>query len=113
MLARRLLVAGIVVFALVAGTTFLFQRQAAAALREEVALLRADRDEVARLTTANRQLAAALPPAEELARLRADHVALARLQGEIQKLRDDLDARRRALARAEATSSPSTPAPGR
>jgi hypothetical protein len=93
--------------AAVAGAALWLQRQAAADLRDELALLRGDQREVARLRAENQRLTAGLPPAEKMQELRADRAAVVRLRSEIEKTRDNLTTRERALAApASAESSP-------
>jgi hypothetical protein len=93
----RWLSALLLALALAAGAALWLQRQAAAQLRDEIALLREQNRELARLRAENRRLAAALPPAAELERLRADHAAVFRLRGEIEKTKDNVQAREQAL----------------
>ena len=85
--------------ALVAGAALWLERQAAVQLRDEIALLRDERRELARLRAENQRLAGALPPPATLAALRADHAAVLRLRGEVAKLTTDLQTREQALAK--------------
>lgn len=74
------------------------QRDAAAALRLEADGLREENRELATLRAENQRLTAGLPPAADIARLRADRAAVERLRNEIEKLKDDVQRRERALA---------------
>jgi len=94
----RWLSALLLALALVAGAMLWLQRQAAAELRGEIALLRDESRELARLRKENQRLAAALPPAAELESLRADRAAIGRMRSEIDALNDSLQKRERALA---------------
>lgn len=94
----RLLPMGLLALAVVGGAGWWLQGQAAEALRAELAMVRDERAELVKLQAENRRLAAAQVSADELARLRGDHAAVARLRGEIEKLKDELQARERALA---------------
>lgn len=94
--------------AIAAGIALWLQRQAAADLRDDLALLQSDRRELARLREENGRLAAALPTAETIAALRADRAAVGRLRREIETTRDNVLARERALA---ASSAAATAAP--
>ncbi len=107
--ASRWLSALLLALAVVAGVALWLQRQAAADLRDELALLRDDQREIARLRTENQRLASALPPAEKMQELRADRAAVVRLRSEIEKTRDNLTTRERALA-APASAEPAPPA---
>lgn len=97
--------------ALAAGTAFWLQREAAAALRDDLALLSGDRRELVRLREENSRLAAALPPAETIAALRADREAVGRLRHEIEKTRASVQTRERALAVPPAGASAAYAAP--
>ena len=97
--ALRWLAALLLALAVVAGVALWLQRQAASQLRDEIALLREQNRELARLRAESQRLAAALPPAGELERLRADHAAVARLRGEIAGLRARVEQRENALKR--------------
>jgi uncharacterized protein HemX len=83
----RWLFALLLALALVAGTALWLQRQAAAQLRAEIAQLREDSRELAKLRAENQRFAAAQPPAAELARLRADHAAVLQLRSELNALK--------------------------
>ncbi|MBI4623853.1 MAG: hypothetical protein HY736_11645 [Verrucomicrobia bacterium] len=87
----RWLSALLLALACVAGASLWLQRQAAAALRDEIVLLREENRELARLRAENRRLVAAQAPAAELERLRADRAAIVRLRGEIEKLKAKTD----------------------
>jgi hypothetical protein len=97
--------------AMAAGLALWLQRQAAADLREDLALLQGDRRELTRLREENGRLAAALPPAEKIEVLRADRAAVGRLRGEIEKTRDNVQARERALAAPPAVAATAAPTP--
>ena len=84
--------------ALVAGASLWLQRQAADALRSEIALLRDENRELAKLRAENERLVAAKLPAAELERLRADHAAVVRMQGEIEALRRSVQEKERAIS---------------
>ena len=94
----RWLSALLLALAVVAGAALWLQRQEAADLRDELARLHEESRELARLRGENQRLAAALPPAVKLEDLRADRAAVVRLRGEIEKTKDNLQARERALA---------------
>lgn len=94
----RCLSALLLALAVVAGAALWLQRQVAVGLREELARLREENRELARLRGENLRLEAALPPAAKLEDLRADRAAVIRLRGEIEKTKDNLQARERALA---------------
>ncbi len=98
MTASRWVSVGLLGIAAVAGAALWLQRQAAADLRDEIALLRDDRRELARLRDENQRLAAALPPAVKLEELRADRAAVLRMRSEIERARRGLEAREQALA---------------
>jgi hypothetical protein len=100
---------GLLACALVAGAVLWWQRMESSDLRDELGLLREDNRELARLRTENQGLAAALPPPAQLEQLRADRAAVGRLRGEIEKTRDNLAARERALESAP-SSEPLLPA---
>lgn len=72
--------------AVVAGAGFALQRQAAAALREEIVLLRDEQRALARVRAENEKLKAAQIPAAEVERLRADRLAVLRLRTEIEAM---------------------------
>lgn len=95
--------------AVAAGAVLWLQREAAAGLRDDLASLRGDRHEVARLREENARLAAALPPAAAIEALRADRAAVARLRREIEATRDNVEGRERALA-APPAAAPTAPA---
>lgn len=94
----RWLSALLLALALAAGAALWLQREAAAQMRGEIALLREENRELARLRAENQRLAAALPPAAEVDRLRADRAAVVSLRGEIERTKDSLVAREGALA---------------
>ena len=87
----------LLVLAIAAGAALLLQRQAAAQLRSEVALLREDNAQLARLRMDHAKLVAAQPPAADLERLRADRDAVVRLRAEIGKLKAGVEQRENAL----------------
>ncbi|MBL9199099.1 MAG: hypothetical protein JNL39_01280 [Opitutaceae bacterium] len=94
------------IVALGSGAALWLQREAAAGLRDDLALLHGDRREIARLREENARLAAALPPAGTLEALRADRAAVARLRREIETTREKLETRERALAAPPAAAAP-------
>ncbi len=81
--------------AIVAGAGFALQRQAAEALRQEIALLRDAQRAVAQVRAENEKLKASQPAPAEIERLRADRAAMLRLRAEI----DALQARTQKLPR--------------
>jgi hypothetical protein len=89
--------------ALVAGVAWWVQVQEADALRAEVALLRDERSELARVRAENLRLAAEQPPSSEIERLRADRAAILRLRREIETLKAAAEARGRSLGAAVKT----------
>src|SRR5258708_7125210 len=105
MTALRWLSALLLALAIVAGAALWLQRQAAAQLRDEIALLREERGKVVRLRAENSKLTAAQVSAAELERLRADRAAVVQLRGEIEKLKAGVDDRERALKLLAATAS--------
>lgn len=109
MASARVISGGLLVLAVVAGAALWLQRQAAVDLRDELALLRGDQRETARLRAENQRLAEALPPAEKMQELRADRAAVVRLRSEIEKTRGNLATRERALT-AAAPVEPTPPA---
>lgn len=84
--SHRIVIGAMLALAVVAGVGFALQRQAAAALREEIALLRDEQRALARLRAENEKLKAVQIPAAELERLRADRLAVLRLRTEIEAL---------------------------
>ena len=96
--ARNLLSLLLLALALAAGAGWWLQRASSAQVRGELALLRDEQRELAKLRAENQRLTTALPPATKLAALRADHAAVVRLRGEIEKLREHLQMQERALA---------------
>jgi len=76
----------LLVLAVVAGAGFALQRQAAEALREEIALLRDEQRALARVRTEHETLKAAQIPVAEMERLRADRLAVLRLRTEIEAM---------------------------
>lgn len=109
MASSRWISGGLLILAVAAGAALWLQRQAAADLRDELALLRGDQRETARLRAENQRLAGALPPAEKMQELRADRAAVVRLRSEIEKTKDTLTTRERALT-AAAPVEPTPPA---
>ncbi len=98
MSALRWLSALLLALALVAGAALLLQRQIAAQLRDEIALLRDENRTLARLRAEHERLTAAQIPAAELERLRADRAAVVQLRAEIEQLKARTDERARATA---------------
>ncbi|MCX6954246.1 MAG: hypothetical protein NTV51_19010, partial [Verrucomicrobia bacterium] len=95
----RFITVGLFVLATVAGAAWWLQGQTTEALRAEIALLREEQGELARLRGDNQRLAARQVSTEELARLRGDHAAVARMRAEIEKLRAEMQAREAALGK--------------
>jgi Tfp pilus assembly protein PilN len=93
--AHRWLSIALLALALVAGAGFALQRQSAAALQEEIALLRDEQRQLARLRADNERLRAAETPAVEVERLRADRAALVRLRTEIEEMKTRAEKRPR------------------
>jgi len=91
MSAMRLLSLLLFALTLVAAGAMLLQRQAAAELRGEIALLREEGRELIRLHNENARLVTALPVAARLEAMRADHAAVLRLRSEIEMLKVDTD----------------------
>lgn len=90
---HRILIGALLALAGVAGAGFALQRQAAAALREEIALLRDEQRALVRLRAENEKLQSAQPPAAEVERLRADRLAVLRLRSEIEAMQARADKR--------------------
>ncbi len=88
--------------AVVAGGAFWSQRQASEVLRGEIGLLREEQAELARLRAENQRLSAQQISAAERERLRGDHVAVMRLRDEVEKSKESLRGRERALAERSA-----------
>ena len=86
----------LLIVAIGAGVTWWLQAQEAAALRAEVALLRDERSELARVRAENLRLTTEQPPAAEIERLRADRAATLRLRAEIEALKAAAETRARA-----------------
>lgn len=100
MSAPRWISAFLLALAVVAGAALLLQRQSAAQLREEIAVLRDEHRRLEQLRAENAKLTAAQTPSAELERLRADHAAVQQLRAEIERLKGGLEARERALAQS-------------
>ena len=94
---RRWITGLLLSLTLVAGAAWWLQRQATEGLRGEIAWLREERGELARLETEHRRLEASAVKAEELARWRDEHAAVVRLRGEIETMRRGIEARERAV----------------
>jgi hypothetical protein len=92
-------------------TTWWLQRLAAAELRREIASARGQTDALARLRSANAQLAASLPSPAEFERLRSDRAALSRLRDEVDATRAKIEQRERAR-QASGNPAPRKPLPG-
>src|SRR5260221_11537878 len=101
----------LIALALVAGAVLLLQRQSAAQLREEIALLREEHRGIARLRAENQRLLAAQLPEAELERLRSDRAAVVRLRGEIEKVKNGVQAQETELAQQAASKTAVAPAP--
>jgi hypothetical protein len=102
----RWLSALLLALALAAGASLWLQRQAAAALRDEIMLLREENRELARLRAERQRLLTAQVPVAELERLRADRAAIVRLRDEIEKLKARTDDKARSVAQATAPLIP-------
>jgi hypothetical protein len=100
MSALRWLSALMFALAVVAGAALLLQRQAAAQLRDEIALLRDENRELGRLRAEHQRLVAAQPTAAQLDAIRADHAAVVRLRSEIEALKARTDETARAVEQA-------------
>ena len=113
----RWLSALLLALAVVAGAALWLQRQAAAQLRDEIALLSAESRQLAGLRAENSKLTGAQVSAAELERLRADRAAVVQLRGEIEKLKAGVAERENALklkpmaAAANAVLEESEPVP--
>lgn len=94
----RVITVSLLVLAVVAGGASWSQRQASAVLRGEIELLREENAELARLRAENKRLNAQQVSAAEQERLRGDHVAVMRLRDEVEKSKEGLRLRERALA---------------
>ena len=93
----RWLSALLLTLAVVAGGMLWLQRQSAAQLRGEIALLRDENRKLADLRAENARLVAAQPTAAQLEAMRADHAAVRQLRSEIEKLKAETDQQARAL----------------
>ena len=78
---------GLLLVGLAGGTGLIYERQMAATLRREGALLQAEKETLARVEAENARLQTEQIPPLELARLRDDRAALYRLRGEIDALK--------------------------
>ncbi len=76
-----------------AGAGVAWQRQSAAVLEAELALLRDEKRELLRLRDDNQRLRKAELPAAVIEQQRADHAALVRLRAEIEAMRTRLEKR--------------------
>lgn len=103
MSALRWLSGLLLALAVVAGGALLWQRQATAQLRGEIALLRNEHRQLERLRAENQRLVAAQVSDTELAQLRADRAALARLGGELASVKAQTDKMTRAAEFAPET----------
>ena len=68
----------------------LWQWQATAVLREELAGLRLQSEAAGPLREEHRRLVAAQPSPEAVEKLRSDHATVVRLQGEIERIKGEL-----------------------
>jgi len=98
MTTSRWIAGVLVVLASVSGAALGLQRREAEVLRGQIALLREERGEWQQMGEENRRRAAEQVVPEELARLPADHAAVVRLRGEIERLRESVQAREREVA---------------
>ena len=87
--------------AVAAGAALLMQRQTGDLLQAELGLARDEQKEIARLRAENVRIAATLPATDALATLRTDHAAVLRLRSELEKLKDNVQAREKAMAVTE------------
>lgn len=87
----RLIAAGLLGLAIVAGGRLWLEREEADVLRIQIGLLREQRAEEARLRAENARLKAAQISAEELARLRSDRAAVMSLRREVEQARERVD----------------------
>ena len=108
MSALRWVSALLLALAVSAGAALLFQRQSAAQLRGEIALLRDENRELAQLRAENSRLVATQPTAAQLEAMRADHAAVRQLRGEIEKLKSETDRQAREVERASLPPIPAT-----
>jgi uncharacterized protein HemX len=99
MSALRWLSALLFALAIAAGAALLLQRQSAAQLRDEIALLREENRQLAQQRAENAKLVAAQVPAAEMDRLRADRAAVVQLRAEIEKMKAGVAERERAVAK--------------
>jgi hypothetical protein len=97
----------IVILAAAAGAVVFLQREAAASLRRELALLRDDARDLASLKAEHERLRAAQVPQAELDRLNADRAALLQLRSEIEGMKRRADEMARA-GRLPPKAAPST-----
>ena len=104
----KLMWLGVGALLVVASGVFALQRAAAAQAREEVALLRSQREDEARLRDENSRLVVAQVPEAELERLKADRAALGRLRAEVDELRERANERSKPAA-APVSVAPVTP----
>jgi Tfp pilus assembly protein PilN len=95
MSSARWISIGLLGCAVVAAALWALQREAAMALRQEIALLRDDTRAIGRLRAENEKLKAQQVSAEELLRLQADRAALQRLRNEIEALKGRTEQRAR------------------
>jgi hypothetical protein len=96
---RALSVALLLLAAVAAGGAFL-QRETAAALEREIALLKEDNQRIAALRAEQVRLQAQQVPPAELERLRADRGAVLRLRAEVEALRDRVEQRAKSVSAA-------------
>lgn len=99
MTTSRIWAVGFLLLAVVAGVALLLQRQAQGVLREQLALLRTDQQQLVALRAENARLKAQQPSETELASLRADDAAAMRLRNELNQLRARIAAEEAAMAR--------------
>lgn len=95
---RRVITVSLLVLAVATGGAFWAQRHASAGLRGEIGLLREENAELSRLRAENARLSAQRVPTAELERLRGDHMAVMRLRDEIEKSKESLRGRERAVS---------------
>ena len=90
MLAKRVINGLAGLLAVAAGVALLWQWQANAVLRAELAGLRLQGEAAGPLREEHRRLLAAQPASEALEKLRRDHAAVVQLQGEIARINAQL-----------------------
>ena len=90
----------LLVLAVVSGALWVLQRQSAAALQQEIVLLKDENRILARLRAENQRLQMEQLPAEALQRLQADRAAIQHLRAEIEALKTRAEQRARDVTMA-------------